>query len=538
MPFVIPDKKALVLNLRYPEKVTACIPKFQYLNSEGVQYLAVPHTIDTYHVLKNLGIGAVVGYEPMRYYYTYPKLSGRFDPMKHQVETAVFCTANKRAFILNEMRTGKSAAVLWAGDYLSKQKQVNKTLILSTMSCMDRVWRQAIFNLFPHKSVAILHGSADRRLALLKENFDYYILNHDGIKVGFGGKRGKSFHAELVAMATSGEINLIIMDEGSEFRNARTEKWKALKALSVKVNRIWWLTGTPTPGGPEDAWAQCKIVNPDSVPTFFTAWKDKVMFNVSPYISIPRHGHEKMVHEAMQPAVRYKKADVLDMMPVTYDDREAVMSVEQEKAYKEIKNQGVVQSNQGSITAVNAAVLLLKMLQIAAGAVKTTEEGGLMHYPSPARLAVLDELIEQAGSKVIVFAPYKAVVDLLVQHIAKKWEVAHIDGRVTGKKRDDVIRAFQDGNTLKVLVAHPKTTGHGLELSAADTVIWYAPMHSVDLYEQANNRIMSGLQKRNMGVYHIGCCPLEWKIYKALKAGVSMQQQVLKLYEEEVLGKN
>jgi SNF2 family DNA or RNA helicase len=101
-----------------------------------------------------------------------------------------------------------------------------------------------------------------------------------------------------------------------------------------------------------------------------------------------------------------------------------------------------------------------------------------------------------------------------------------------------VIHAFQDKSDPKVLVAHPKTTGHGLELSAADTIVWFAPMHSVDLYEQANNRIMSGLQKRSMGVYHIGCSSLEWRIYKALKDGVSLQQEVLKLYDEEILGKS
>lgn len=535
MPLALPDKRALVLNLKNPNKVTSVIPSYQYIEEGGIQYLAVPHNVDTWHVLNNLGV-KVDTFEPMRWYYQYPKLYGRYDPMPHQSETSVFCTSNKRCFILNEMRTGKSASVLWAGDYLRRAKQVKRTLILSTMSCMDRVWRQALFGLFPERTVAILHGSHERRLALLKEPFDYYILNHDGLKVGYGSKGSTGFHAELIRMAKAKEINLIIMDEGSEFRNASTDRWKALKAISVNVERIWWLTGTPTPGGPEDVWAQCMIVNPANVPTYFKSWQLKVMYQINKFKWVPKTGHEKLVHEALQPAIRYKKSEVLDMMPVTYDDREAEMTKDQAAAYNHIKSQGVLMSKAGAITAVNAAVLLGKMLQIAAGAVKN-DVGEVVEYLPTPRLRALTELIEQSNAKVIVFAPYRAIVDMLVAHIKKTTTVEFIDGRVTGRKRDEVIHAFQDCAEPKVLVAHPKTTGHGLELSAADTVIWFAPMHSVDLYEQANNRIMSGMQTRSMGVYHIGCTTLEWRIYRALRSGVNMQQEILKLYDEEILGK-
>lgn len=540
MPVVIPEKKALVLKLRNHNKVTASIPKYQVVYEDGDKFLAVPHTIDAWHILKNLGIN-VDNYEPMRWYYQYPKLYGRHDPLAHQSETAVFCTANKRCFVLNEMRTGKSAAVLWASDYLRRAKQVKRTLILCTVSCMTRVWKQAIFGLFPDRTVAVLHGSHQQRLALLKQDFDYLILNHDGLKVGYAGKKSTGLHAELIAMVKRGEINLIIVDEGSEFRNSSTDRWQALKALTTSVDRLWWLTGTPTPGGPEDAWGQCMIVNPSRVPSYFSNWRSKVMYplNVTAKYTkwAPKTGHEAIVFAAMQPAIRYKKSEVLNMMPVTYDDREAELTKEQLIAYKNIKAQGVLASKNGAVTAVNAAVLLGKMLQIGAGAVKN-DDGGVVEYPPANRLKVLDELIEQSDAKVIVFAPYKAVVDLLVEHIKKRWTVAYIDGRITGRKRDNILHAFQDSTDPKVLVAHPKTTGHGLELSAADTVVWFAPMHSVDLYEQANNRIMSGLQTRSMGVYHIGCTSLEWRIYNALKAGVNMQQEVLKLYDEEVLGRS
>lgn len=535
MPLVVPEKKALILHMRNPVKVTSVIPKHQIVEEDGVEYLAVPHNVDTWHILKNLGV-KVDTFEPMRWYYGYPKLYGKYEPFKHQSETAVFCTTYKRCYILNEMRTGKSASVLWAGDYLRKAGQVKKTLILCTMSCMDVVWKQAIFGLFPDKSVAILFGDHQRRLQLLRMNYDYYILNHDGLKVGYGEKKVTGLHAEILRMVKDGTINLIIMDEGSEFRNSRTDKWKALNNISKLCPRVWWLTGTPTPGGPEDAWAQARIVNPRLAPEYFTTWRDRVMYKLTPYKWARKSGYEAAVFDMLQPAIRYTKKDVLDLPPLMYSDRAAELTAEQQKLYSSIKREGTVKSSDGSITAVNAAVMVGKMLQISLGAVKNDNGEAVLCTPTN-RLQVLEEIIEQAGSKVIIFAPYKAVVDLLVAHLSKKWSVVSIDGRVTGNKRTEALRAFQGSTDPHLLVAHPKTTGHGLELSVADTVVWFGPTYSVDIYEQANHRIMSGLQTKSMGVYHIGCTPLEWKIYEGLKAGVDMQKNILKLYEEEVLGK-
>lgn len=523
MPLVIPEKKALVLRLQYPEKITALIPKYQIVEDEGIKFLAVPHNQDAWYILRNSGVN-VTGFEPMRSYYKYPMLYGKYEPMTHQRETAVFCTSHKRCYVLNEMRTGKSAAVMWASDYLNKIKQVDRVLILSTMSCMDKVWKQTLFGLFPNKKVAILHGDRATRKKLLAMDFDYYIINHDGIK---------TISSDLRKMVESGKINLIVNDEGAEFRNSQTDKWKALKEIAKTCPRIWWLTGTPIPGGPEDAWAQARIVTPSTVPEHFGTWRTMTMLKVTEHKWVAKFDSNDRVFAALQPAVRYKKSDVLDVMPVTYEDREADLTPEQDKAYREIKKQGALREPGGNISAVNAAVMVGKMLQIASGAVKN-DNGQLVYYPPIKRLKVMDEIIEQANAKVIVFAAHRAVVDLLVAHIGKYTTVTHIDGRVTGTARNTAINSFQEHEHPRVLVAHPKTTGHGLELSAADTIIWFSPIFSTDLYEQACHRIMSGMQKNTMGIYHIGCTALEWRIFRALKSGVDLQQNILKLYDEEM----
>jgi len=526
MPVAIPEKRALVLNLKDPERVKALIPMYQVVEDGGMKLLVVPHNLDTLRILRNIGVN-VKGYEPMRFYYQYPLLYGRYPPMLHQIETAVAVTTHKRLYILNEMRTGKSAAVLWATNYLKKMKAVRGVLITCTRSCMDTVWRAAIFGLFPEATVAILHGDRATRLKLLAMKFDYYVINHDGLK---------TIPKELYRACADGRINMGIIDEGSEFAQQGTTKWKVLKAICSKLEYVNWLTGTPMSRGPDKIWGQCMIVTPDTVPESFTTWKDSVLRQVATYTWVPRLGYEDKVYKAMQPAVRYRKSEVIDTMPVTYEDREAGLTDAQNSAIKEIKKEGALVLGNRSISAVNAAIVLNKIVQISMGAVLDDKQN-VVAYPPTKRLAVLDEIISQANAKVIVFAPYHAVIDLIVAHLSKYTTVEFIDGRVTGNKRSAIINAFQHDENPRVLVAHPKPAGHGLELAAADTVIWFGPLpviNSTDLYEQACHRVMSAQQKNNVGIYHIFCTSLERKYFDAQRKGVAAQMEVLKLFEEVI----
>ncbi len=523
MPVAIPSKKALVLNLKDPSRVTAVIPKYEFINSNGIVYLAVPHTTDAWHILRNLGIN-VKGYEPMRSYYHYPKLSGIYEPMDHQRETAVFCATHKRCYVLNTMRTGKTASTLWAADFLRRSKQVKRTLILCTMSCMVKVWKNAIWSLFPDARVNVLHGSAETRIKLLDRDAEYYVINHDGIK---------TIEKQLTLAIKHGFIDLIINDEGAEFRNAGTDKYKVLYRVAKGCPRIWWLTGTPTPRSPEDAWAQCKIVTPETTPPTFKSWQDSVMFRVSQFKWVPRHDSDAKVHALMQPAIRFRKEDVIDVMPVTFEEREAPLTTEQKHVFDEIKKQGAIRSANGTISAVNKGVLLQKLIQISMGVVRADDGTEVLYKPKP-RLAVVREIVEQAEGKVIVFAPFHAVVDMLVREIKEYTTVDFIDGRVSGTARDKVITEFQEREHLRVLVAHPRTTGHGLELAAANTIIWFGPIFSPDYYEQANHRVQSGQQKHSIGIYHIGATSMEWKYYGILRNSVNAQQKMLDLYNEVV----
>ena len=174
---VWPDRQALILKTKNPEQILNVVPSAKPFCVKGQPLVAIPHRTAETVMLRNLGYDAPA---PIRSYYDWP---GRFTPFLAQKEAAAFLSINKRAFNLSELGTGKSLASLWAYDYLRSIGQLNKALVISPLSTLERTWADELFNHFPHLTFTVLHGSKDKRIKLLKEDFDVYIINHDGIGI-------------------------------------------------------------------------------------------------------------------------------------------------------------------------------------------------------------------------------------------------------------------------------------------------------------------------------------------------------------------
>ena len=349
--------KKLLLNLREPDRVLAVVPSAKMLQHNGHNIVVVPHKLDEVRVLRNLGLQAPA---PVAYHYDYP---GLYTPFAHQRTSVEFLTTNPRSYNLSGMGAGKSLTTLWAYDYLRKEGILRRMVIVAPLSTLERVWADEIFRHFPHLTFAVLHGSRERRHRLLAEDFDVYIINHDGIK--------SKDTLELLAKREG--LDLVVADELAEFRNSSTDRWKALNALINGDAKkgwparewAWGLTGTPIPNAPTDAWAQVKIIQPTRVPKYFGHFRDGVMRQVTSYKWAPREGALDTVREVMQPAIRFAREDCIDLPPTTYITRHAPFTTEQKKAYDEMLRRFKTEYAGGEITAANAAVKLSKLLQIA-----------------------------------------------------------------------------------------------------------------------------------------------------------------------------
>jgi len=475
--------------------------------------LAVDHSLDSTKIMRNLGIKVP---SPIRYQYNWP---GKYKPFEHQIVTSEFLTLHRKGFVLSEMGTAKTASALWAADYLMQQGHVRRALIVAPLSTLERVWRDEIFGITMHRTSVVLHGSAEKRLRLLQSKVDYYIVNYEGLDI------------IRDALKQRPDIDLFIVDEAAAYRNGNTERYKTFVSVLPEGARLWLLTGTPCPNDPTDAWALARLVNKAKVPMYFGTWKRQTMQQVSTYKWRPRVGSRDMVFKVLQPAVRFAKKDCLDLPPVTYESRDAEMTKEQKKAFDLMRQHMVTYAGTHTIDAVNAADKIGKLRQILCGAVKDPVTGEYVELPHQPRLSVLMECIEQASAKVIVVVPFKGIIKYLQRDVAKKYSCEVVNGDVSPTKRNEIWRRFKQETDPHTVLCHPQVMAHGLTLTEADMLIFYAPIYSNEQNQQVMERINRPGQTRPMTIIRIGCNALEWEIYRQIEGRRVSQQSILDLYQ-------
>lgn len=514
----IVDGKALRIRVRNPDRFTAVLPKSHYEGevAPGVHELLVHWGYDESLVLKNLGVKGVPS--PINRNYKWP---GMYKPMQHQRETAEFLTLHRRAFCFDEAGTGKTLASAWAADYLMTIGQVKRVLVICPVSIMQAAWQQDLFKGLMHRTVGIAHGTKEQRVRVVNSDLEFVIINFDGVQV---------VEEELKA----GGFDLIIIDEAAYVKNYAAKRSKAILRLLGPDTRIWLMTGTPAAQSPEDAYGLAKLVSPDRVPKFFGAWRDMVMQKINMYKWIPRARAKDIVHAALQPAIRHTKEECLDLPDIMYVDRMIPLTKQQEKYYKILKEQMLATAAGEEITAINAAALLNKLLQLSCGSAYT-EGGGVVEFDVKPRLDALDDLIQESTNKVIVFAPFKHTIALLEKDLAARgYTTATISGDVSSTKRGEIFSAFQYQPDPKVIIIQPQAAAHGVTLTEASTVVWFGPTTSLEIYLQANARAHRKGQKNKVTVVHLYGSPAEEKLYKALSTRGAAHIELLDLYRSVI----
>jgi len=520
MATILKSKKAVLLRLKEPSRVTAVIPTAKLITHKGQTLVAAPHRPDETQMLRHLGFNIP---DPMKLHYEWPKAAGQFDPFQAQTETATFASMNRRCFILNSMGTGKTVSSLWAFDYLKNCKQVKRALIVCPLSTMERTWADEVFKTFPHLDATVVYGDRKKRAKLLAQPSDLYIINIDGIKI---------IEQEL---ANRPDIDLIIVDEIAMFRNAGTDRWKTLNRIVNKQSprKAWGLTGMPTPNSPTDAWAQCRVIVPnnEAVPHYYGKARDQLMKQITQFKWVPRANANDIIKEWMQPSIRFSLDDVVDLPEQIFITRDVELSPEQRKAYTDMLASLRAEYEGGEILAVNEAVKANKLIQISCG-VAYGANGEDIVIPAPQRISVLREIIEGSEGKVIVFVPLTGALEHVAKDLSDTWDVRVVHGGIKKAERDEIFHGFQTSAHPQIIVANPLTMSHGLTLTKATTIVWFAPVHSNDTYEQACARVRRPGQTRSTVIVHIAGSEVERRIYTRLKTKQNMQGLLLDMMKE------
>jgi len=498
----------------HDDQMRALVPEARDVVIDGEHVMGLPHTTDVTRLARNLGY---IVPAPIVMQYNWPTNP---DPFKTQKITAALLTMNARAYVLSEMGTGKTRAALFACDHMFQKNEINSVLVVAPLSTLSQVWDREVFEYFNHLSVGVLHGTAARRRKVLAEKHHIYVINHDGPQV---------ILKELLAK----KFDVVIIDEIGMFRNKQAEKWKRLYMIAHKAPYAWGMTGSPTPSAPTDAWGIAKMLTPHRAPSWMKEFKRKTMTQVTQFRWIPKPDANDHVYDMLQPAVRYKRDDCIELPPVSYQTIEVEQSKQITDTYKKMMKKLKIAFKEGQITAANEGVLFMKLLQISCGWVYT-QDRGVVSLDNTKRVQEVADLYEQSAGKVIVFAEFKhAARELHSRLLKKKINCVLVTGDTTKRIRDEIFGSFQNNAEKSMIVAHPKCMAHGLTLTAANTIIWFTPTASLETYEQACARITRPGQTRKSLIIHLTGSPIESKIYRRLREKAQLQGALLDMFNDE-----
>ena len=342
-----------------------------------------------------------------------------------------------------------------------------------------------------HLRVSKVMGSLKERLAALNASADIYVINREMVcwLVEWCLEERKAW-----------PFPIVVIDELSSFKSIQAKRWKALKKVRGRIHRIIGLTGTPRPNGIEDLYAEIYLLDQgERLGRTLSAFRARYLIPEKMnghivYSYRPREGAEAEVYERLSDiCMSGKKEDVISLPGQIYEDVELEAPAALLKQYKQFERDKVLEclDEDGEIMAGSAAALTNKLLQFAHGAIYDSD--GKVHELHDVKLDALEELLEEAGGdNVLLLYSYKHDRDRIK---------ARIQCRELDKPQD-----IDDWNAGKipVAIAHPASIGHGLNLqSGGHIIIWFGLPWSLELYQQANERLNRPGQTQVCRVYHL-----------------------------------
>ena len=396
-----------------------------------------------------------------------------------------------RSVLGHGLGTGKTITTLTAIDELLYDcLEEGPVLVIAPKRVAENTWTAETkkWEHLEHLRIAKLMGTAKQRVEALESDADIYVINRENV-VWLVEECGDRW-----------PFRIVIIDELSSFKSAQAKRFKALKRVRGRIDRIIGLTGTPRPNGLEDLWPEMYLLDRgERLGKTLTAFRnrflkpDKMNGHIV-YSYVPLPGAEEEIYKRMGDIVTsLKKDEVITLPGQEYEDVVIEMPKSLMNKYKKFEKEKVLEcmDESGDIIAGSEASLTNKLLQFANGAIYDMD--GEVQELHSVKLEALEEMIEQAGGdNVLVLYSYKHDADRIKKRI---------DCRQLDKPED--IEAWNKGE-IPVAIAHPASIGHGLNLqSGGHIIIWFGLTWSLELYQQANERLNRPGQKHLCKIYHL-----------------------------------
>lgn len=417
-----------------------------------------------------------------------------FTPYQHQQAGIDWIIDKPAACLFWGMGSGKTVTTLTAIDrLLHDSMEDGPVLVIAPKRVAENTWSNEAekWEHLRHLRVSKVIGTEAQRTAALMTASDVYVINRENVV----------WLVDLTQKRPGGwPFPIVVIDELSSFKSAQAKRWKALRRVRGRIRRIIGLTGTPRPNGLEDLWPELYLIDQGkrlgkTLGSFRARYLVPEKSNGHIVYSYrPREGAEGEVYASLSDiCMSLRKEDVLSLPGQIYEDVLLEPSSTLLKKYKQFERDRVLEclDADGEIVAGSAAALTNKLLQFANGAIYDTD--GQAHHLHDVKLDALEEMIDAAGGDpVLVLYAYQHDADRIRQRIPCR-----------SLNTTEDIDAWNRGE-IPVALAHPASIGHGLNLQYGGHVtIWYGLTWSLELYQQANERLNRPGQKSVCRVYHL-----------------------------------
>ena len=433
-------------------------------------------------------------------------MCGREDSMKYipheyqqYCEDKILEIPNIALFL--DMGLGKTVITLTALYKLKYHRfGMNKALVIAPKKVAEATWckEQSKWDHLVDLRMATVLGSAAKREAGLAEKADVYITNRDNVKWLV------DYYTDPKHRERRWPFDVVVLDESSSFKNHKAVRFKALKMMRPRINRLIELTGTPTPHGLTDLWAQMYLLDGGArLGRTVSVYRD-IFFEpdkrnaTSVWTYKPKDGASERIYELISDiCISMKAADYLSLPDCISEEIPVVLDDKAQANYNRLERDMLLEVDPETlITAGSAGVLTNKLLQLCDGAVY--DESGKATEIHDCKVEAFKETVEQLnGQHALVFYNFQHDRERLLKALGK----TGLHTRVYESAQDEA--DWNDGK-IDILLAHPASCAYGLNLQrGGHHVIWFGLTWSLELYQQANKRLHRQGQEYPVIVHHL-----------------------------------
>lgn len=417
-----------------------------------------------------------------------------YEPYPYQQYCAARIVADAAVGLFLDMGLGKTVITLDAINTLRYDRwAVQRVLIIAPKKVAEGTWTKEAqkWEHLRHLRISAVLGSQQKRLRALATPADIYVINRDNV-------------AWLVDyFKNAWPFDMVVLDESSSFKNSQSKRFKALKLVRSRINRLVELTGTPASNGLIDLWAQIYLLDGGArLGRTLGQYRERLFdpdkrSRTQIFSYTPKDGSMEYIQQAIGDiCVSMKAEDYLNLPDRMFDDVPVVLDDKARKAYRQLERDLLLELDEGQITAASAGVLIGKLLQLCNGAVYDSEKRPLAIHNCKVE-AFLEVLEQLNGQHCLVFYNFQHDRDRLLAAL----EPLGLRVRVYQNAADE--DAWNAGE-IDVLLAHPASCAYGLNLqNGGHHIVWFGLTWSLEQYEQANKRLHRQGQRHPVIVHHL-----------------------------------